>query len=996
MEAYYSYQIDLEKKYGARSVIVMMVGSFYEIYEFEGVGKACTLSSMLNICLTKKDKKKELSRTNPYMCGFPSHSLRKFVDILVRQFAYTVGIVNQMEDTEDSISSSRQRKRDLEKVYSPCIPYEYDFESDNDYGLPSVDSSMENVCLVVSVQRQARNHLSKDQRFFLSYIVLNLTFGNVYYGEEEFASFAEVCETVLHLCMKEHVQEAILLDTCPKMDKEGRLEAIMGNGILFHRHDDMNGKYRLLAYQQKVLSRVYSDTLEESVICELDLERHPFIVQYLVFLFDFVYDHCPLVLSRLKRPVHMRTQSHVHYNIRTYYELNVLNQRVMDSRRNKSDASLIDMVDKTCTPMGGRFLRHLFFVPTYDMTELEKRYDRVQYYVDRREVLSQRRLLFNTMGDLERKYRMMCLDRISPKDTLHVLRICQSVLEQDVFRDMIPLDMQTMLQNLLSWTCQHWEWNGMEESRTSTKIETPFFLHEDENAKEWKRTYRADYTMLESFVRRTQDQCQIRMGVHDDVSIVTTKRKWTSLKPVLEREGVHVVETKSSGCTLHSHTLDACTTRLQCTMQKLRKSWREQFSFELGEMRHSFGRALEAFCRLVAEEDAYMSFAHVSVMHRYCRPIITTSSDGSSMVAKNVRHAIIEKIQESEAFVGNDVELHDSRTGMLVYGLNSAGKSTLLKSIGLAVIMAQVGMFVPCSSFHLRPFHTLLSKIYIMDNLYKGQSTFLYELNELKTILRQCDSHSLVLCDELTAGTETYSATGLMASTVLHCIGQRARFIFTTHLHTLANVREITENPRLDIVHFGVSVVNGKIQYNRKIAKGMGSSLYGIEIADALGFPSTFTKTAFDIRNRVSGERESLVVDQRSRYNKRLIMDTCERCGTHENLHTHHIMPQSQSDESGFIGTFHKNRSFNLEVLCKKCHIAEHRDHDHDKNIPTTSKHEDVDMSVSPLLISHNPFSKFMFAEDDMCLSTDTETNTQTISSTVTTNARNYNRRSVR
>lgn len=154
--------------------------------------------------------------------------------------------------------------------------------------------------------------------------------------------------------------------------------------------------------------------------------------------------------------------------------------------------------------------------------------------------------------------------------------------------------------------------------------------------------------------------------------------------------------------------------------------------------------------------------------------------------------------------------------------------------------------------------------------------------------------------------------------------------MFTTHLHTLVSIPEIVDNQQISIQHFSVSVKGNQIIYNRTLQDGMGESLYGIEIADAVGFPSTFIKTAFDVRNKVAGKRTELVSNRRSRYNRRVIVDECSRCGSINDLHTHHIKPQQLSDKNGYIGSIHKNRAFNLEVLCRSCHI---REHDSDDNI---------------------------------------------------------------
>ena len=163
--------------------------------------------------------------------------------------------------------------------------------------------------------------------------------------------------------------------------------------------------------------------------------------------------------------------------------------------------------------------------------------------------------------------------------------------------------------------------------------------------------------------------------------------------------------------------------------------------------------------------------------------------------------------------------------------------------------MAQCGMYVSCKDMKYYPFKNVMTKISSNDNLFKGQSTFIVEMLELKEILLKSDEYSMILCDELTAGTETNSATGIVASSIMCLIKKQTNFMFTTHLHGLMEFEEIINQKQLDIFHFKIKIDYDNVEYERKLIKGSGNSRYGIEIANAMGLDKSFIKQAYKFRN---------------------------------------------------------------------------------------------------------------------------------------------------
>ncbi|RKX80484.1 MAG: DNA mismatch repair protein, partial [Spirochaetes bacterium] len=266
--------------------------------------------------------------------------------------------------------------------------------------------------------------------------------------------------------------------------------------------------------------------------------------------------------------------------------------------------------------------------------------------------------------------------------------------------------------------------------------------------------------------------------------------------------------------------------------------------------------------------------------------------------------------------------------GMLLYGINSSGKSSLMKSLGISVIMAQAGFFVPCASMRFVAFDKIFTRIVSHDNLYKGLSTFTVEMLELKNIFNRATKNSLVLGDEISHGTETQSAVAIVASAMEKLYNMKSLFIFATHLHQLGEIKQIKKLKKIVYLHLGVSYdeKEDKLVYNRKLSLGSGSSLYGLEFAKSLHMDKEFIENAYAIRKEIAGdfsELELLKKKKRSKYNKNVYLSKCALCDE-EVADMHHINEQQSADESGNIGHFHKNHKYNLIPLCKKHHKLVH------------------------------------------------------------------------
>lgn len=248
--------------------------------------------------------------------------------------------------------------------------------------------------------------------------------------------------------------------------------------------------------------------------------------------------------------------------------------------------------------------------------------------------------------------------------------------------------------------------------------------------------------------------------------------------------------------------------------------------------------------------------------------------------------------------------------------------SSLLKAVALNVIMAQAGLYTP-SKMRYTPFTRIITRLSGHDDLFNGDSSFSIEMKELRNILRHSTNRSLVLIDELCRGTESISGTSLTVSTIMELYQRKTIFILSSHLHHLVHldeIKELVDKGGIKIHHLRATYneVNQEIVYERKLQDGSGSSVYGIEVARALGIDPQFITRANKIRQTIMGRTE-IYKTKKSKYNTKIYVDHCQLCQREINLETHHIRPQAEAID-GFIEHIPKNADYNLIVLCHQCH----------------------------------------------------------------------------
>ena len=372
---------------------------------------------------------------------------------------------------------------------------------------------------------------------------------------------------------------------------------------------------------------------------------------------------------------------------------------------------------------------------------------------------------------------------------------------------------------------------------------------------------------------------------------------------------------------------------------------------------------LKNFAKYIIKLDVLQTKTYIAYKYNYCKPVIYHKSNNSFINATDLRHCLIEHLNKTELYVPNDIILGNeepvntgstaplpvSSNNMLLFGINAVGKTSLIRATGISIIMAQCGMYVPCSKFTYKPYTAIYSRISGNDNIFKGLSSFAVEMSELRVILKHADNNSIVLGDELCSGTETESALSIFITSLLQLYNNNTCFIFATHFHEILNFDEITLMPRLSIKHMSVKYDRELdcLVYNRKLLDGNGSQMYGLEVCKSMYLEKEFIDNAYFIRNKYFKETQGALSLKSSSYNPNKIRGLCEKCAKNMGQETHHINQQRYASNNGYIKNIFKNHPANLMSVCEKCHNEIH-------NEPLDNAYPDVIKKKSKIIKLHS------------------------------------------
>ena len=772
------------------AIMLFRCGDFYETYCEDAV----TAASILGITLTKRNNGAGVKGDE--MAGFPHHALDTYLPKLIRA-GKRVAICDQLEDPK---LTKKLVKRGITELVTPGVAM-----NDN------VLNYKENNFL-------AAVHFGKTA---CGVAFLDISTGEFLTGE---GSFDYVDKLLGNFQPKE-----VLYDR----SKKQQFEQHFGNRYCVFELDDW--VFTEQAARQKLLKHFETKSLKGFGVEHLHngVIASGAILQYLELTQHTNIGHITS-LSCIEEERYVRLDK---FTIRSLELLQPMQE---------DGSSLLNVVDRTVTPMGGRLLRRWLLFPLKDEKPINQRLDVVEYYFrhpDFRQCIDEH---LHRMGDLERIISKVGAGRVSPREVVQLKLALQAIVpikaacvdadneslkrigEQlnlcESLRDRIQREIQPDPPLLLSkgsviadgYDAELDELRNISNNGRNYLLQ----LQEREIEQTGISSLKVGYNNVFGYY------LEVRNTYKDKVPA-----EWVRKQTLAQAERYITQELKE-----YEEKILNADERIQIIEERL-------FN-ELVVAMQEYIPQIQINANVIARMDCLLSFAKTAEENRYVRPIISTDD---VIDIRQGRHPVIEtQLPIGERYIPNDVELDTEKQQiMMITGPNMAGKSALLRQTALIVLLSQVGCFVPAESAKIGLVDKIFTRVGASDNISLGESTFMVEMTEASNIINNVSPRSLVLFDELGRGTSTYDGISIAWAIVeyLHEHPKaRARTLFATHYHELNEMEKSFS--RIKNYNVSVKEVDGKVIFLRRLERGGSEHSFGIHVADIAGMPKSIVKRA--------------------------------------------------------------------------------------------------------------------------------------------------------
>ncbi|GAE83119.1 DNA mismatch repair protein MutS [Bacteroides reticulotermitis] len=778
--------LDLKAKH-PDAVMLFRCGDFYETYSTDAI----IASEILGITLTKRANGKEKTVE---MAGFPHHALDTYLPKLVRA-GKRVAICDQLEDPK---LTKKLVKRGITELVTPGV-------SIND----NVLNYKENNFL-------AAVHFGKGS---CGVAFLDISTGEFLTAEGPFDYIDKL--------LNNFGPKEILFER----GKRPMFEGNFGSKFFTFELDDWvftesTARERLLKhFETKNLKGFGVEHLKNGVIAS------GAVLQYLIMTQHTQIGHITS-LARIEEDKYVRLDK---FTVRSLELIGSMND---------GGSSLMNVIDRTISPMGARLLKRWMVFPLKDEKPINDRLNVVEYFFrhpDFKELIEEQ---LHLIGDLERIISKVAVGRVSPREVVQ-LKVALQAIE--------PIKAACMDADNASLNHIGEQLNLCLDIRNridkEVKNDPPLLINKggvikdgvDADLDELRRISYSGKDYLLQIQQRESEETDIPslkvaynnvFGYYIEVRNIHKEKvpkEWIRKQTLVNAERyitqeLKVYEEKILGA---EDKIIALETRLYA---------------ELVQALAEFIPQVQINANQIARLDCLLSFANVARDNNYIRPII---EDNDVLDIRQGRHPVIEKqLPIGEKYIANDVML-DSTTQQIIIitGPNMAGKSALLRQTALITLLAQIGSFVPAESAHIGLVDKIFTRVGASDNISVGESTFMVEMNEAADILNNISSRSLVLFDELGRGTSTYDGISIAWAIVEHIHEHpkaRARTLFATHYHELNEMEKSFK--RIKNYNVSVKEIDNKIIFLRKLERGGSEHSFGIHVAKMAGMPKSIVK----------------------------------------------------------------------------------------------------------------------------------------------------------
>jgi DNA mismatch repair protein MutS len=569
-------------------------------------------------------------------------------------------------------------------------------------------------------------------------------------------------------------------------------------------------------------------------------------------LLRYVAELQPSGLPHLRRPTVRRSAGHLWIDEMTRRNLEL----VEPLRAGARGTTLLEVLDSTMTPMGARLLRHWTLSPLSQPAPITERLDAVQVLVADGRGRGRIREALDGVRDLERLAGRAAAGRATPRELgalrdsfqrlPDVLEALTGLADRDASRALGQVVEEFDLLGDLAGELAAALSERPPAVLADGGVIRPGFDTELDELRDLRDGGKQYIATLQQRERERTGIVSLKVGYNKVFGyyLEITNAHADKVPPDYERR-----QTLTGAERYVTPELKDYEARVLGAEEKIGQ--REAGLF--GQLRERVGRQtarVQRTAQALARLDVWASLAETAVLHRYVRPAV---HDGLTLTLRQCRHPVIERLMPRESFIPNDVRFEPAERVLLVTGPNMAGKSTILRQIGLCVILAQMGSFVPAEAAELGVVDRLFTRVGASDNLARGQSTFMVEMSETSAILHNATQQSLVLLDEIGRGTSTYDGVAIAWAVTEHLhdtVG--CRTMFATHYHELMQLPEELAHARN--LNVAVREAGDQVLFLHKLEAGGTDRSYGIHVAQLAGLPGEVVRRAREVLKTLEGD----------------------------------------------------------------------------------------------------------------------------------------------
>ncbi len=782
------------------AMLLFRVGDFYETFGKDAV-KA---SKILGIILTKRGAGSE---TETELAGFPHHSINTYLPKLVKA-GQRVAICDQLEDPK---ATKTIVKRGVTELVTPGVAL-------NDEVLNA-----------------------KSNNFLAS----------VYFGKYIGVSFLDV-STGEFLCSQGNAEyiDKLLQNFNPSevlIEKQKRIEFQTMFGSDFHTfyledwvyQDDYANEILCNHFQTKALKGFGIEDLYEGIVASGS------ILHYLGETQHHKLQHITAI-TRIAEDEYVWMDKFTIRNLELYHSTNA------------NAVTLLNVIDKTISPLGGRLLKRWLALPLKNVEKIKNRHEVVQYLLDNEITLQKIQHQIKQIGDIERLISKVATAKVSPREVIQLKNSLEAIVPIKALASNCTNEALKVIGDNIQG-CDVLR----EKIKETLKEDAPVNIlrgntissHFSPELKELRDLAFSGKDYLDKMLQRESERTGItslKIGSNNVFGYYIEVRNthkdkvpedWIRKQTLVNAERYITEELKE-----YESKILGAEERILAIEQQL-------FA-ELVSWMHQYIKPVQQNAQLIGQLDCLCGFAQLARDNTYVYPTIDDSFD---LDIKEGRHPVIEKhLPIGDNYIANDVFLdRTSQQIIMITGPNMSGKSAILRQTALIVLLAQIGSFVPAKSVRIGLVDKIFTRVGASDNISMGESTFMVEMNETASILNNISERSLVLLDEIGRGTSTYDGISIAwaISEYLHEHPSRAKTLFATHYHELNEMTETFER----IKNFNVSVkeLKDKVLFLRKLVEGGSAHSFGIHVAKMAGMPQQVIHRANKILKQLEKSHSS-------------------------------------------------------------------------------------------------------------------------------------------